>query len=329
MSVPPGVPPPAGSPAPDTVPVTLYLVDPAGGRYAITTFPPNAAPHGVEWSRDGGHAVWASAGPGKSTVITELDLHNGNRTTFTVDGSFVVPRFTRPDGKALLLAVDKKLVRVDLAGNPQLTYPTDRLASAFDGRYLSTPDGTQLVLGTASGLAVMGNDGTVGKELAATAGSCSPVRWWDAGAKTVLANCTVANQRARLWLVPIDGSAATALTAATTDPASYDNGDISAWQLPGGTYVQYAGGCGAIHLGKLNPDGTVSRVSVPNVDPSHSIYVIGVHGGNLALKATVAGCGPAQSLLEYDPAAGTTNVLLGSPLTGGAVISAVPHPGDN
>ncbi len=327
VSVPPGGSRPVGSPAPDTVPVTLYLVDPAGGRYAITTFPPTAAPGSVEWSGDGSHALWASAGPGSSTVITELDLHTGTRTSFTVNGSSVAPRYTRPEGKAVLLTADKKLMRVDLAGNPQLTYPTDKLASPFDGQYLSTPDGTQLVLGTASGLALMGNDGTVGKALpVAGRTGCSPVRWWDNGAKTVLASCDAAHQPQQLWLVPIDGSAPTALTAPITDPSSPDTGDMDAWQLPAGTYVQYAGGCGAIHLGKLNPNGTVSKVSVPNVDPSHSIYVIGVHGGNLDLKATVAGCGPAQSLLEYDPAAGTTNVLLGPPLNGGAVISAVPYP---
>ena len=328
VSVPPGGPRPPGSPAPDTVPATLYLVDPAGGRYAITTFPPTADPNLDDWSGDGSHALFTSAGPGSSTVITELDLHNGARTTFTVNGSFVAPHFTRPDGKAVLLTVDgRQLVRVDLAGNQQRTYPTDKLASAFNGQYLSAPDGTQLVLGTASGLALMGNDGTVGKALPVAGGSCSPVRWWDTGAKTVLANCDAANQPARLWLVPIDGSAPTPLTAPITGKSSPDNGDVNAWQLPAGTYVQYLGGCGAIHLGKLNPDGTVSKVSVPNVDPSHSIYVIGVHGGNLDLKATVAGCGPAQSLLEYDPAAGTTNVLLGPPLNGGAVISAVPYPG--
>ena len=329
VSVANGEPPPAGSPARDTVPVTLYLVDPAGGRYPITTFPPNAEPNLIEWSGDGSHALFTSEGPGSSTVITELDLHNGTRTTFTVNGSSVAPRYTRPDGKAVLLLVDnRKLMRVDLAGNPQLTYPTDKLASTFNGRYLSTPDGTQLVLGTASGLALMGNDGTVGKALpVAGRTGCSPVRWWDGGAKAVLASCLAAHQPQQLWLVPIDGSAPTPLTAPITDPASQDTGDINAWQLPAGTYVQYEGGCGAIHLGKLNPDGTVSKVSVPNVDPSHSIYVIGVHGGNLDLKATVAGCGPAQSLLEYDPAAGTTTVLLGPPLNGGAVISAVPYPG--
>ena len=35
----PGQTPPAGQPA--AAPVTLYLLDPAGGRYAITTFPPS------------------------------------------------------------------------------------------------------------------------------------------------------------------------------------------------------------------------------------------------------------------------------------------------
>ena len=83
----------------------------------------------------------------------------------TVDGS---PRFTRPDGKALLVgrvgqgSKPSSLERVNLDGNPQLTYPTDELGSEFNGRYLSTPDGTRLVLGTSAGLSLMGNNGTVG-----------------------------------------------------------------------------------------------------------------------------------------------------------------------
>ena len=57
------------------------------------------------------------------------------------------------------------LKRVDLTGKPQLTYPVDKLASEFDADVLSTRDGTQLVLATRSGLALMGNDGSVGKPL--------------------------------------------------------------------------------------------------------------------------------------------------------------------
>jgi hypothetical protein len=332
VSVAPGETPPAGSPSPETAPETLYLVNPAGGRYAIATFPstPDQPGELEDWSGDGSHALFAAGGAGSpTTIITEVDLHTGARTTFTVNDSSVAPRYTRPDGKAVLLTVQNHgLARVDLAGKPQLTYPTDKLAGTFHGQYLSTPDGTQLVLGTGSGLALMGNDGTVGKALpVAGETSCSPVRWWDDGAKIVLANCSAANQPQRLWLVPIDGSAPSALTAPITDPSAHDSGDVDAWQLPAGTYVQYLGGCGAIHLGKLNADGTVSKVSVPNVDPDHSIYVIGVHGGNLDLQAMVAGCGPAQSLLDYDPVAGTATVLLGPPLNGGSVIEALPYPG--
>jgi TolB protein len=331
VAVAPGETPPAGSPPSDS-PETLYLVNPAGGRYAITTFPSTQDQPGdnlVDWSGDGSHAVFERVGQGSSTAITEVDLHSGTRTTFTVNDTFVSPRFTRPDGKALLLTTKGNgLERVDLSGKPQLTYPTDKLAGTYNGKFLSTPDGTQLVLGTSSGLAMMGNDGTVGKALPldGTAG-CSPVRWWGDGAKIVLATCHSNDQPPQLWQIPVDGQAPTALTAPITYPTSHDNGDVDAWQLPGGTFVQYLGGCGAIYLGKLNPDGTTSKVSVPNVDPYHSIYVIGAHGGNLDLQANVAGCGPAQSLLDYDPVGGTTTVLLGPPLNGGSVIKAVPFKG--
>jgi TolB protein len=44
------------------------------------------------------------------------------------------------------------LERVDLAGHHQLTYPVEQLRGKFNADYLSTPDGTQLVLGTDSGL---------------------------------------------------------------------------------------------------------------------------------------------------------------------------------
>ena len=44
------------------------------------------------------------------------------------------------------------LKRIDLKGNPQFTYPTDDLGGAghFGGDYAASPDGTQLVLGTAN-----------------------------------------------------------------------------------------------------------------------------------------------------------------------------------
>ena len=71
----PGETAPSGEPAYQTAVTTLYLVDPAGGRYAITTFAPpgdGSRPELVDWSGDGSRALFKSGGPGSSTVITEV-----------------------------------------------------------------------------------------------------------------------------------------------------------------------------------------------------------------------------------------------------------------
>jgi hypothetical protein len=325
----PGESGPPGEPGYQTAATTLYLVDPAGGRYAITTFAPpgdGSRPELVDWSGDGSRALLETGGYGSPKVLTEVDLHSGTQTTVTANGSFESARYTRPEGKAVLLesagyAAQGSLERVDLAGNHQLTYP---VAHDFRG-YLSTPDGTQLVLGTAAGLALMGNDGVPGKALPiAGQKDCAPTRWWDTGSTVVLARCSDSPQ-SQLWLVPIDGGTPTALTAPNNGQKGPDYGDTTAWQLPAGTYVQALGACGVIFLAKLNADGTTSPVSVPNVHGA-TIIVVGVNGGDLDLQAK-AGCGRGQSLVDYNPSAGTSTVLLGPPVNGGGVIDAVPYPG--
>jgi TolB protein len=320
----PGQTAPPGSPTYQTATATLYLVDPLGGRYPIITFPPpgdGSSPRLVDWSGDGTRALFATDEGGK-TVITEVDLRTGTKTTFTVDGTLVTPHYTRPDGKAVLLqsTLTKSLERVDLAGNHQLTYP---VGPDFRG-YLAAPDGTRLVLGTASGLALMGNDGVAGKTLPVGGQKdCAPMRWWDAGSTIALARCD-GSAGSQLWLVPIDGGTPTALTAPNNGQKGPDYGDISAWQLPAGTYVQASGACGVIYLAKLNGDGTTSPVSVPNVK-SETVVVIGVNGGDLDLQAKAA-CGGGQSVIAYNPSAGTSTVLLGPPVNGGAVMHAIPYP---
>lgn len=324
----PGELPPPGSPTWQTAATTLYLVDPAGGRYAITTFPPpgdGESPKLVDWSGDGTRALFSTEEKSQ-TVITEVALRSGTKTTFTIDGTQANPRYTRPDGKAVLLHTWKgsepgSLERVDLVGNHQLTYP---VRQGFED-YLSTPDGTQLVLGSTSGLAVMSNDGVAGKAVPiAGQKDCRPVRWWDTGSRIALTRCGN-SAKSQLWLVPIDGGTPTALTAPNDGHDGPDYGDLNAWQLSAGTYLQAAGACGVVYLAKLNGDGTTSEVSVPDVK-SGSVVVVGVNGGDLDLQAR-AGCGGGQSLIDYNPAAGTSTVLLGPPVNGGGVINAVPYRG--
>jgi hypothetical protein len=326
---------PPGQSTPETATTTLYLVDPAGGRYPITTFPPPGAgpsPTLADWSGDGTHALFYAYAPAPSGAytVTTVDLRSGAQASFTIDNganSFdIVARYSRPQGKAVLLTKSNGagwLKRVGLAGQPELTYPVGR---DFQGSYLSPPDGTQLVLGTAVGLALMGNDGTAGKTLPVTGEQdCAPTRWWNSTSTVVLARCHD-HGPARLWLVPISGEPPTALTAPLTGQGP-DYGDLDAWQLPSDTFVQVAGACGSEYLGKLSAvGGTTTRVDVPDADPRSSIRVIGPHAGHLAVQGR-ASCGGGQALFDYDPAANTSTVLLGPPLNGGGVIAALPYPG--
>lgn len=317
---------------------TLYLVSPGGGRYPITTFPPgdDGSPLLVDWSGDGSRALFSDSA-GEDHVVIEVDLHTGAQTSFKLkDGFAVTPRYTLPGGKAILLSKSnttsrpRSLERVDLAGNHQLTYPVEQLGSKFDPDFLSTPDGTQLVLGNESGgLAVMGNDGTGLKTLPVPEqGYCTAARWWDTDSTIVLANCRDADfGKTQLWLVPIDGAAPTALTAQFDGNQGEALGAGSAWNLPGGTYVQAYGPCGYRFLAKLERlGGLPTKVQVPNVDDHESVDVIGVYHGHLELQASLS-CGDGEALVDYDPVAGRSEVLLGPTVNGGGVIGALPYPG--
>jgi hypothetical protein len=314
---------PANEPDPSTVSTTLYLVDPDGGRYPVATFPPmkDATPQLVDWSGDKNRALFTTIGATPSLV--EVDLHTGKHTPITLADPTADARYTLPDGKALLLTTDgyqkpATLNRVDLTGKPQLNYP---VAPDFSG-VLSTADGTQLVIGTDTGLLLMGNDGKPGATLPiAGPKGCRPLRWWDA--KTVLARC--GDTSTQLWRVPVDGGAPTALTAVNDGQKGPDYGDANAWQLPAGTFVQDLGACGVIYLAKLNADGTTTEVKVPDVQAG-SVEVVGINDNSLRLHA-MAACGGGQSLVDYDPSTNATTVLLGPPVNGGGVVEALAFKG--
>jgi hypothetical protein len=335
----PGSEPPSGAPTPQTAATTLYLVNPEGGRYAITTFPPpgdGATPTLVDWSGDGHRALFYG-GTGSDRTVIEVDLHTGAQTSFTVKNGYnTVPHYTRPEGKAVLLAKSNdsdgppSLERVDLTGSHQLTYPIEQFGSKFGPEILSTPDGTRLVIGTESGgLAIMANDGT-GVNVLPVPGQayCTPTRWWDGPSTIVVANCNGADfSRSQLWLVPVDGAAPTALTPPNDGQTGPVLGTGAAWQLPEGTFVQAFGACGYRFLAKIDqPGDTPTPVTVPTVGNRDSVDVVGVYHGDLDLHVEHS-CGTGESLIEYDPAAGTATVLLGPPVNGGGVTETLPYPG--
>jgi hypothetical protein len=337
----PGENPAPGEGDPKTADTTLYLVDPGGNRYAISTFSGDDARLNLtDWSGDGSHALFADG----SKVIS-VDLHTGEQTTIPAQG---YPSYTRPDGKALRVSTrfsgkqPGTLKRVDFAGNVQQTYPTEELGGAglFSGSYLEAPDGSQLVLATSNhgnelvprsddSLVVVGNDGRIIRTLPTPMqnADCTPVRWW--APTVVLANCSAERGSGRqLWTVPIDGGAPTALTAVNSgqgdDPGfGNDLGAGIAWELPSGTFLQSVGGCGTAFLSRLTPDGHTTRVDVPGM--SQSVFVIGAAGDKLVLQGHVD-CGGGTALVSYDPAANTSTVLLGPPVNGGGVTEAIIFP---
>jgi hypothetical protein len=345
----PGQTPPAGQPS--VAPLTLYLLDPAGGRYTISTIPllpsvgpgdPGHTPMLVDWSGDGKHALLEDYGVAPNgqghTTITEVDLATGAKQTFAVATQGVRAAYSRPSGQSILLSNfggSKRgwtLDRVDPGGKKQLTFPTDLgTAGKFNGSYLESSDGTQLVLGTGHGLVVIGDDGVVARQLPPPGplADCSPIRWWTA--TVILARCDAPSPSpgSQLWQVSVDGKAPAALTAVNTgqEDSGFGNdlGDVDAWQLPSGTFLQSEAGCGVGFLSRLTPDMHTTPVSVPGVDNGRGVRVTGAAADKLVLEAKM-GCGSGISLLTFDPAANTSSVLLGPPVNGGGVRNAILYP---
>lgn len=311
---------------------TLTMVSPAGDRHPITEL--SERHRLTDWSGDGRRALFSASdydsGTYGTTTLTEIDLSTGATDTITMEGR-VTARYTRPTGKALFVSdIDRRtLRRVDLTGVEQLSYPTDRLGAAgtYNGHHLASIDGTLLVLGGDRGLAVMGNNGRLRDHLSVPGPhtNCVPVRWWSSG--SVLARCSDADQiGTQLWQVPLDGGPPTTLTPYSSGRRD-DYGDVAAWRLPTGSFVQSLGACGATFLSRGNPQRGNEILRVPGVDAGRSVVVVGAGGPTLLLRVTES-CGPGIALLAYDPAAGTSRVLLGPPATEGGVSAALAFSDD-
>jgi TolB protein len=323
----------AGSRVPGNVsnPVnSMFLVDPAGGRYLITRYT-NDTEALAGWSGDGRRALLVDTAA--STRISQIDLATGRRTTsFTLPTSnsvfFESVSYTRPKGLALLVTTQTNdaqlLQRYSLTGSLQHTYPTSFTdVGTFADSVLSSPDGLELALGTSKGVAFVDNDGTVVSQVRVPGASyCGVKRWWETN--VVLVSCAGTSSQQRLYEVPLSGGAATPLTA-TPSASGGDQGDENAWAVGSAVYVQDAGGCGYQYLARLQPDDLTKPVTVPDVVRGDSVFVLGAANDELALEATVA-CGSGQSALWFNPSKHTSSVVLGPPLNGGGVQVALSYP---
>jgi TolB protein len=313
---------------------TLYLVDPLGGRYRVTTWPAPSFYSLLDWSGDGRRVLVSTPQTGKRGAfeVESLDLADGKvLTSFPRDNASAgAYEFTRPDGLAILSLSSgarpgepPSIVRLALSGTPEFTYPNAYpgvgALPQYSAGFLPSLDGTQLVVAASKGMAFIANNGTFIRDVGPKARTCTPVQWW--GTTDLVASCyTARSLAAALWLVPTNGGTASQLTF----PKPPDLGDLNGWRVGGSVYVQAAGACGTEFLAKRDSDGATEQVLVPGTE--NDVRVVGAHGSQLALMAVLA-CGTGRSLLWFDPANDKETPLLGTPLNAGGVMAALPYPG--
>jgi hypothetical protein len=311
---------------------SLFLLDPAGGRYLIDTLPANPTASAptilVGWSGDGERALLTSGGA--SPTVAVLDLRTLTTTEFKLTDASAAG-FTAPDGFAVIANQNNSstpvLERFSLTGQLELSYPTSFPGNGgtYDGSALYSPDGTELAVGTSTGIELMSNAGQ-GLRFLPVAPSlefCSALRWWTPG--ELLVGCVPdGSGMDQLWLVPTSGATPTALTAAP--PAPPDLGDADAWQVPSGTYVQDEGACSYTYIAKLQPDGLTTPVAVPGVPDGESVIIIGTQGNRLAIRnepGSPETCAHGSTLMWFTPATNSVTPVLGGAANGGTIDSAI------
>jgi hypothetical protein len=99
--------------------------------------------------------------------------------------------------------------------------------------------------------------------------------------------------------------------------ASGDLGDIGAWPLRAGLYLQGLGPCGTVQIFRQRANGSVALVTVPRTAGNNR--VLAAYQSQLLVQAP-EGCSPTAALLWFNPATRHVHTLLGS-----GVLGAVPE----
>jgi hypothetical protein len=317
---------------PRSGPSTLYLVNPAGGRYSLFTWParsPRSRWTLQAWSGDVSRALFTSGPAFGSTVpehVYQLRLRTGAVTGFALPARVSAVGYTRPDGlnilaeKGTATSLNSKITlqRYNLAGRLQKT-----LATVTDlGDVAYQPAGAELAAGSLRGLELISNGGGVIRSLPVPgAGSgCNAVRWWTPG--TVLASCSAEPVSAgpRLWLVPASGARPTALTP-VRNGHGFDLGDFNAWQLSSGLYLDGFGACGTLVIGRQPAHGPEQMIRVPGA--ASSLIVTATRSRLLVER--INGCMPGVSLVWFNPATRALTVAIPARGHEDGVVGAVPY----
>ena len=304
-----------------TGPATLYLISPGGARYPLARWPDfRSAPELIAWSPDGKRALFqVFSGQGSAAQLT---LATGRMSTLAMQGNATPIGYTTPDGLNIVgsrpAGSGTIVARYSLSGRL-----VQSLGYFAGGQPLYSPSGTEFVAGASHGVKLVSNRGSLIRQLpvpGTSANTCGAVRWWNSG--TVLVSCVPPGRAAsQLWLVPVGGGRPKALTPPRNTARSGDFGDLDAWQLPSGLYLQAAGACGVLHIYRQAPGGSIKLVTVPHTNGDNRVLT--ARGSRLLVQAPTD-CTGSVSLLWYDPGTRAEQWLIRPPGRVLGVAVAVP-----
>jgi TolB protein len=304
-----------------TGPAELYLISPGGARYRLARWPDfRFAPELVAWSPDGKRALF-QVFSGKGGV-EQLTLATGRMSTFVMQGTATPIGYTTPAGLNIVAGrpsgTGTILARYSLSGRL-----VQSLGYSADGQVLYAPSGTEFATGATRGVKLVSNRGSLIRTLSVpgtSANSCNPVRWWNSG--TILASCSPPGNAVPLpWLLPGHRGHPKALPPPRNPNRSGDLGDLDAWRLPSGLYLQAAGPCGVLHIYRQAPGGSIKLITVPHTNGDNRVLT--ARGSRLLVQAPTD-CTGSVSLLWYDPAKRAEQWLIRAPGNVIGVAIAVP-----
>lgn len=321
----------------------LYLVDPKGGRYRVTTWTGTAASL-VAWSGDKSHALLSDASTGIDSLVS---LASGQIASLSLPPDVTIVGFTRPDGLALLAVGQHgarfQLQRYGLSGTFQATIDTMSRkptqpqwlpgSCGSDCGALSSPDGLTDIWGTTwNQMRLVDNAGGHVHKLhlpgSSAPSGCAPLSWSDS--ETVVANCAPPGQPAQLWLVPVNGTAASPLTSSSASQGGAGL-DLAASQVSGTWYVTQTSstqcpsapsGPGGLAIMQVAAGGTLTSVNIQGSTNTRNTVLAGVGARMLVLAQTA--CPGSYSLLSVDPSTGSSTVLLPAAHGQLGVTAAIP-----
>jgi hypothetical protein len=301
---------------------TLYLVSPSGQKYALHSWPAKAGtPSLLDWSGDKTRALMQTATAGQ---LEQINLMTGKVSFLSLAGQANAVGYARPGGQAII-GTTLTNSGDTMVGRYSLTGQLVKVLTISSNGANVIGSGSTLVVSTAKGLELVGGNGGVLRALPVPgtgSSTCRPIRWWSAS--TVIASCAGTNQNEPatwLWLVPVNGARPAALTPQRSN-SSRDLGDMDAWQLPGGLYLQAAGPCGTVQIFRQAANGSLTLIAPAGTTGNDVIET--VYRSRMLLNAQT-GCPGSTSLLWYDPRTHAEQWLFRTGSTTSGVVAVVPY----